>query len=101
MFENTAIFHKHLYQLNALPAMYDESVLELLDQRPVLDENSTLPKDDKIHAAHSNSGYGNSRHGNSRIFLQVYKAVVKCPKTFALLKSVILDFWSTEIPPRE
>ena len=82
--------------LKSIP-LYDRSVLELLQQEPVISGVDHPPTDGEILKAVNS--LKNNASGESGLTSQMFKAIVSNNQTFQLLRSIILDFWENELPP--
>ena len=82
--------------LKSIP-LYDRSVLELLQQEPVISGVDHPPTDGEILKAVNS--LKNNASGESGLTSQMFKAIVSNNQTFQLLRSIILDLWKNELPP--
>ena len=97
--ENATVFKEHFEKLYGNEANFDESVLELLPQRPVFKNCDGIPSDDEIRTAVSK--LKNKAPGESGLMSQSLKCLVDSPELFDVLKSIIIDFWVSESVPEE
>jgi len=91
--ENADVFKKHFQHLYGKEPSYDNAVLNLLDQLP------TQPTDGEIMKAVQN--LRNKAPGDSGITPRMLKAIVTDGRLYAILKSIILEFWENELPPEQ
>ena len=97
--ENAQVFKEHFKKLCKCVPIYDRSVLELLQQKPVINGVDHPPTDEEVLKA-VNSLKSNAP-GESGLTSQMFKAIVSNNQTFQLLRSIILDFWENEFPPHQ
>ena len=97
--ENAAVFCEHFKALYGKTPDFDETVLELLPQCPIVEGCDHLPNDDEIRNA--TLRLKNTAPGDSGICAPALKCLLDSDETFALLKSIVLQFWRTEIVPLE
>ena len=97
--ENAEVFQSHFQTLSDREAIYDESALEELPQYPIHQHWNYRPTDEEIRAA--TRKLKNNAPGESGIMPQVLKCLLYHQETFLLLKTVILQFWNSEIVPEE
>ena len=97
--ENAQVFVKHFKKLYERVPMYDRSVLEFLQQEPVICRVDHGPADDEILKVVNI--LKNNAPGESGLSSQMLKAIVSTNQTYELLRSIILDFWENELPPNQ
>ena len=97
--ENADVFHTHFHRLYGLPPKYDATVIEAIPQRPVVQGYDTPPSDKEILSAVSK--LKEKAPGESGIPAKVWKILSDEENTFNILKSIVLDFWHTELTPTE
>ena len=96
--ENAQVFKEHFKKLYEHVPIYDRSVLELLQQEPVISSVDHPPADEEIFKPVI-SLIKNNALGESGLTSQMFKAIVSNNQTFQLLRSIILDLWKNELPP--
>ena len=94
--KNAQVFKEHFKKLYEHVPIYDRSVLALLKQEPVISEVDHPPTDEEILKAVNS--LKNNAPGESGLTSQMFKAIVSNNQTFQLLRSIILDFWESELP---
>ena len=97
--ENADVFHTHFHRLYGLPPKYDATVIEAIPQRPVVQGYDTPPSDKEFLSAVSK--LKEKAPGESGIPAKVWKILSDEENTFNILKSIVLDFWHTELTPTE
>ena len=97
--ENATVFRDHFQQLYGRQPAFDASVLEALSQHQTVPNLEHTPDDVEIKKA--TRKLKDKAPGDSDICPQVWKALIEHQPTYAVLKSVIVDFWENEIPPEE
>ena len=97
--ENSEVFYEHFRTLYGRHAHYDESVLDALPQQPVYEGCDYLPTNQEIRdATHK---LKNKAPGESGIMAPVWKSLLYCRETFNMLRSIVINFWRTEVVPDE
>ena len=97
--ENAEVFQKHFEKLYCRTPIYDSSVLELLEQKPIANGYDHLPTEKEIRKAIQR--LKNNAPGISGLSPQMFKALTSDPQTFELLELVITDFWENELAPEQ
>ena len=100
--ENAMVFRDHFQLLYGRQPAFDASVLEELSQHPVVLELLNLehtPDDEEITKA--TRKLEDKGPGDPGICPQVWKALIEHEETFAILKSIVVDFCENEIPSDE
>ena len=97
--ENAEVFKNHFAELYGREPAFDESALNLLQQRPIATGQDHIPTDDEILSAVSK--LKNKAPGDSGLTPQVWKALVSNELTFSILRELIFEFWDSEITPAE
>ena len=97
--ENAEVFRDHFQKLYGLPPKYDEQIINLVPQRPVVTGLESPPDDKEMKAAISK--LKDNAPGDSGIPARVWKALSDYEDTFEILKLIVLDFWQTEVTPSE
>ena len=97
--ENAEVFRNHFHQLFSREPDYDASVLDLLDQQPVVKGLDGNPTEEEIKEAINH--LRNTAPGDSGLCAQAYKCLMKNGETFTIIKGMVLDFWRTGLPPSE
>jgi len=97
--ENADVFKKHFQNLYEKDPLYDNDVLNLLDQLPTQLGADSIPTDGEIMKAVRN--LRNTAPGDSGITPRMLKAIVTDCRLYAVLKSIIHDFWENELPPEQ
>ena len=97
--ENAEVFRNHFSKLFNHQAMYDETVLELLDQLPSVMGLDHAPTDEEIKEAVNH--LRNSGPGESGICAPAYKCLLESEDTYQILKEIIVNFWETEEVPED
>ena len=88
--ENAEVFRSHFQKLYGQPPVYDESIINLLPQRPVVSVDS-LPDDTEIKKAISK--LKENAPGDSGIPAKAWKVLSEHEETFEILKLIVQDFW--------
>ena len=81
--ENAQVFKEHFKKLYERVPIYDSSVLELLQQEPVISGVDHLPTDEEILKAVNS--LKNNAPGESGFTSQMFKAIASNNQTFQLL----------------
>lgn len=97
--ENATVFKDHFQKLYENQVNFDETVLDLLSQRPVFENCDEIPSDEEIRTAISK--LKNKAPGESGVMTQSWKIIIDSQEIFQILKSIITDFWVTETVPKE
>ena len=97
--ENAQFFKEHFKKLYERVSTCDRSVLELLQQEPVISGVDHPPTNEE--SLISGNSLENNAPGESGLTSQMFKAIVSNNQTFQLLRSIILDFWENEFPPHQ
>lgn len=97
--ENATVFNHHFEKLYGNQVNYEETVLDLLAQRPIFEKCDGIPTDEEIRIAISK--LKNKAPGESGVMTQSWKSLVDSPEIFQILKSIITDFWTTETVPKQ
>ena len=95
--ENAQFFKEHFKKLYEHVSICDRSVLELLQQEPVISGVDHPPTNKEI--LKSGNSLKNNAPGESELTSQMFKAIVSNNQTLQLLRSITLDFWENELPP--
>ena len=97
--ENTQVFYKHFKNLYGQKPKYDESVTESIPQHATktgIDHTPTpLEINTAVHKLKENAP------GESGIPSKVWKVLTSCNRTFDILKNIVIDFWTTELTPKQ
>jgi hypothetical protein len=96
--ENAGVFYDHFDKLYGRTPTYDDSVLNLLNDQPVVPGYDHTPSDKEIKIA--TRKLRNKAPGDSGLCPQAWKALIDTDETFAFLKKVV-DFWENEKTPNE
>ena len=97
--ENAEVFKIHFEQLYDREPTFDPTVLDLLDQHPVMEGIDHCPTNDEIRKAVNR--LKNKAPGESGLTSQMFKCLTEDEITFDLLTTVITELWNTESPPAE
>ena len=97
--ENAEVFRDHFEKLYDRPATFDPSVLDFLEQQPLIPNIDSIPDDDEIRKAISH--LKNKAPGNSSLTPQMFKSLLNGSLCFNLLKDIIVDIWVNEICPKD
>ena len=97
--ENAEVFRQHFMQLYQRNPVYEESVLDMLQQHPIAEGHAHPPNDDEIRWA--TKKLKNKAPGESGICSQAWKALIEDANTFEILKEIVLEFWENEFTPSE
>lgn len=97
--ENAEVFRSHFETMYGRDPTYDPTVLDLLPQQPTAPECDHVPTDEEIMKAVRK--LKNKAPGDSGLCPQLWKALVNDPRTYDLLKTIIVDFWLNELPPEQ
>ena len=95
--ENAQFFKEHFKKLYERVSICDRSVLELLQQEPVISGVDHPPTNEE--SLISGNSLENNAPGESGLTSQMFKAIVSNNQTLQLLRSIIPDFWENEFPP--
>ena len=93
------MFRSHFEKLYGRESSYDASILDLLEQLPVVSDCDHPPTVDKIRRAVGK--LKDRAPGESGLTPQTWKALASNPVTFELIRSIVLDFWDNELTPSE
>ena len=91
--ENATVFAEHFEQLYGHEATYDPSVIDLLQQRPVMPDLNHVPTDDEIRNAMRR--LNNSAPGDSGVVAPLFKALISTDSGFGLVREMVYHFWQT------
>ena len=97
--ENAEVFKIHFEQLYDRKPTFDPTVLDLLDQHPVMEGIDYCPTNDEIRKAVNR--LKNKAPGESGLTSQMFKCLTEDEITFDLLKTVITELLNTESPTAE
>ena len=97
--ENTRVFKNHFEKLYNRTPSYDPSVLDLLDQHPIMESTGLPPQDEEISKAISR--LKNKAPGASGLTAQMFKSLLRHEQCLSYLKSIISDIWIKEIYPSQ
>ena len=97
--ENATVFYDHFKLLYGRRPSYDSTVLDYLPQNPVVEGCDHTPTDEEIRIA--TSKLKNNAPGDSGICPQVWKSLLDNDETFEMLKSIVVQLWTTEVVPDE
>ena len=97
--ENAEVFRDHFEKLFGRQPEYDESVLELIEQHPSVDNCDHPPTAEEIKAALRK--LKNKAPGESGLTPQAWKILASSDEAFNLLHEVIQEFWEMELAPEE
>ena len=97
--ENARVFKDHFEKLYNRTPSYDPSVLDLLDQHPIMESTGLPPQDEEISNAISR--LKNKAPGASGLTAQMFKSLLRDEQCFSYLKSIISDIWINEIYPSQ
>ena len=97
--ENAEVFKNHFQKLYGRQPAFDASVLEHLQQHNIVPNCDHTPDDEEITKA--TRRLKDRGPGDSGICPQAWKAIIQHGQSFSILKSVIIDFWESEITPAE
>ena len=96
--ENAEVFRVHFKQLfDRMPEFTSD--FSSFPQSPVALEFDVVPDDEEIKAACRK--LKDKAPGDSGLLPQLWKALLSEDATFQILKSLILDFWRSELPPKQ
>jgi len=93
------VFRKHFKNLYERAPVYDQEVVKLLRNEPIVYGLDHLPTNNEILKA--TRGMKNKAPGESGLTPQMFKASLTDNQTFELHKTVILDFWESELAPEQ
>ena len=96
--ESAEVFSCHFEKLYNQTPTFDPSVIDLLEQRPVVQDCDHIPTDDEISDAIKRL---KNAPGDSGICPQIWKALAKKEETFDILRRIITHFWESELTPSE
>ena len=97
--ENVSTLHEHFKSVYQRKPVVDVSVLDLLPDLACVQSAAHPPTDGEIKL--SIKKLHNTAAGNSGIGAEFWKILSTNNETFAVMRNVILEFWTTELPPRE
>ena len=97
--ENAEVFKTHFQKLYGRTPHFDESVVDLIEQKPILNDLHRTPSEEEILVATNH--LKNKSPGESGLNPQMFKVLVTDNLTFRILKDVIVDFWENELPPKQ
>ena len=97
--ENAEVFREHFQKLYEREPMYDPTVIELLEKQPVIEGLDHFPTDTEIIKA--TQSLKNNAPGESGLTPLMFKSLITCPETFAIVKGVVIDFWNSEKTPKQ
>ena len=97
--ENAEVFADHFKSLYEREPVSDASVLDSLEQRPVVPGLDHRPTDDEIR--HALARLRNTAPGESGLAAPLWKALGETPESFALLRDLVLAVWDSEEVPTE
>ena len=97
--ENATVFCDHFKVLYGRSPSCDNTVLDLLSQKPVVEGCDHLPSNEEIR--NSTLKLKNNAPGDSGICPQAWKSLLECEETFGFLKSIVVQLWMTEVVPEE
>ena len=97
--ENAEIFAESFAKLYGRKEAYDLTVLELLPQLPIASGLDHPPTDEEIRRALAK--LRNTAPGESGLSAPFWKALGETHEAFALLRSLVLTVWHTEVVPTE
>ena len=97
--ENAEVFRDHFEKLFVRTPSHEENVVDDLPQKSFFPGLAHVPTDDEIISA--TRRLKNKAPGASGLSPQIWKSMLDCPETFAILKSVLLEFWETENTPEQ
>ena len=92
--ENPKTVQEHFTRVYDSVSSLDPTVLEEIRQRPVREELGALPTDDEIRAA-IRKAKSNKSPGDSKIPPEFWKALTCNEESFALIRDVIHEMWTT------
>ena len=96
--ENAEVFRVHFEQLfDRMPEFTND--FNSFPQTPVALEFDVVPDDEEIKSACRK--LKDKAPGVSGLLPQLWKALLTEDSTFQILKSLILDFWRSELPPKQ
>jgi len=95
--ENAEVFQEHFSKLYEHNPVFDETVLNTIQQEEVADGFDNTPTDDEIKNAVCK--LKNNAPGDSGLSPQIFKALLSCDQCYEILKCIINDFWENELPP--
>ena len=97
--ENADVFRVHFGNLYGRVPVYDHTVLNLLQQLPIVNGCDHIPSDEEIKAA--TLKLRESAPGNSGHCSPVWKCLLHSVETFSFLKRFVVAFWENEEVPVE
>jgi hypothetical protein len=95
--ENLEVYAPYCKKLYNRESSFDPTVLDELEQKPIIHDLSDLPTDDEIKA-----GIAKLKSGKSGGFGQpaeALKIATDSKEGFAIVKGFLLDFWNSEMAP--
>jgi hypothetical protein len=97
--ENAGVFAEHFTELYGVTQPFDPSVLDQLPQRAVFPGIDGDPTDKEIHWALGR--LHDTGPGPSGLPARVWKALGSTEDSFALVRQMVLAFWTSEAMPAE
>ena len=97
--ENASTFHAHFKNVYQHKPSFDPTVMNVIPQKTYAVAADTSPTDTEIKEAIKS--LNNTAPGPSGIRSNIWKTLGEDSRTFQIIKAVILDFWHSEIPPKE
>ena len=97
--ENAEVFRNHFHKLYSIPPKCDMSIADTIPQRPIVEGCDHPPTDEEIRAAVRK--LKENAPGESGIPAKVWKILAEVSDTYEILKSIVINFWTTEITPEE
>ena len=96
--ENVTVFCNHCKTLYGRSQTFDCTVLNLLPQNPIVEGCDHVATEEEIRLA--TLRLKNKAPGDSGIFSQAWKSLLKCDETFSMLKGIVVKLWTNEIVRR-
>ena len=99
VYENAEVFRGHFQNLYKRTPVFDPNVLDLLEGEPIQVGLDYLPTEEEI--ANATKNLKNNSPGESGLTSLMFKCLISNLDTFNILKSIVHDFWTSEVPPKQ